>query len=352
MRCVWAPQVPSRNPTPQSLLLGVQGPQVHSAHSLPGPPFFILSATPGNRAQDSPFLWSGLTWPPAPFQSPAPAASPFFLATAEVSASKARRARRRKLRRCILRGEHGSQESPPGAAGVDHPPNFAPVPRPGPKGRAATAADLGGLAARRQPGRTAGGISPGASWSPGRSSDPLPASGPQMGSGWGAQSRRAPSGAPHAHSLAARARGFAPSRAGLSRSGRGPFCLQNRSEPVTWAPAPSPLPRKDLPRPLPSSPRRPRPQRPRLPSLPAPLPPSFRRSPHTLASPGLCPRLSDTRLSWAPPSSDPGLSRPRASVWSPHPIPHAPIWRSIGPSPGLLSPFPPGRPFPSTATEP
>lgn len=224
MRCVWAPQVPSRNPTPQSLLLGVQGPQVHSAHSLPGPPFFILSATPGNRAQDSPFLWSGLTWPPAPFQSPAPAASPFFLATAEVSASKARRARRRKLRRCILRGEHGSQESPPGAAGVDHPPNFAPVPRPGPKGRAATAADLGGLAARRQPGRTAGGISPGASWSPGRSSDPLPASGPQMGSGWGAQSRRAPSGAPHAHSLAARARGFAPSRAELSRSGRrGPF---------------------------------------------------------------------------------------------------------------------------------
>ena len=105
MRCVWAPQVPSRNPTPQSLLLGVQGPQVHSAHSLPGPPFFTLSATPGNRAQDldldSPFLGSGLTWAPAPFQSPAPAVSPFFLATAEVSASKARRARRRKLRRCI-----------------------------------------------------------------------------------------------------------------------------------------------------------------------------------------------------------------------------------------------------------
>ena len=91
MRCVWAPQVPSRNPTPQSLLLGVQGPQVHSAHSLPGPPFFTLSATPGNRAQDldldSPFLGSGLTWAPAPFQSPAPAVSPFFLATAEVSAS-------------------------------------------------------------------------------------------------------------------------------------------------------------------------------------------------------------------------------------------------------------------------
>lgn len=47
MRCVWAPQVPSRKPTPQSLLLGVQGPQIHSAHSLPGPPFFTLSTTHG-----------------------------------------------------------------------------------------------------------------------------------------------------------------------------------------------------------------------------------------------------------------------------------------------------------------
>ena len=127
MRCVWAPQVPSQNPTPQSLLLGVQGPQVHSAHSLPGPPFFTLSATPGNRAQDldldSPFLGSGLTWAPAPFQSPAPAVSPFFLATAEVSASKARRARRRKLRRCILRGEHGSESSPhPGGRRRGPPP--------------------------------------------------------------------------------------------------------------------------------------------------------------------------------------------------------------------------------------
>ena len=143
MRCVWAPQVPSRNPTPQSLLLGVQGPQVHSAHSLPGPPFFILSATPGNRAQDSPFLWSGLTWPPAPFQSPAPAASPFFLATAEVSASKARRARRRKLRRCILRGEHGS-ESPPGAAGVDPPPQLCPSSQARPKGSGCYCGGLGG----------------------------------------------------------------------------------------------------------------------------------------------------------------------------------------------------------------
>lgn len=52
MRCVWAPQAPSRKPAPQSLLLGVQGPQVHSAHSLPGPPFFTLSKMHGNRAQD------------------------------------------------------------------------------------------------------------------------------------------------------------------------------------------------------------------------------------------------------------------------------------------------------------
>lgn len=43
MRWVWAPQVPSRKPTPQSLLLGVQGPQVHSEHSLPRLPFLTLS---------------------------------------------------------------------------------------------------------------------------------------------------------------------------------------------------------------------------------------------------------------------------------------------------------------------
>ena len=49
-RWVWAPQVPSRKPTPQSLLLGVQGPQVHSAHSFPGPPFFTLSKTHGERS--------------------------------------------------------------------------------------------------------------------------------------------------------------------------------------------------------------------------------------------------------------------------------------------------------------
>lgn len=68
MRCACAPQVPSRNPTLQSLLLGVQGPQVHSVHLPPGPPFLTL---------------------------------PFFLATAELSASRVRRARRRKPWSCM-----------------------------------------------------------------------------------------------------------------------------------------------------------------------------------------------------------------------------------------------------------
>ena len=48
-RWVWPPQVPSRKPAPQSLLLGAQGPHVHSEHSLPGPPFFTLSKTHGGQ---------------------------------------------------------------------------------------------------------------------------------------------------------------------------------------------------------------------------------------------------------------------------------------------------------------
>lgn len=50
MRCVCAPQVPSRKPAPQSLLLGMQGPQVHSAHSLPALTFLPLSAGRGQSS--------------------------------------------------------------------------------------------------------------------------------------------------------------------------------------------------------------------------------------------------------------------------------------------------------------
>lgn len=153
-------------------------------------------------------------------------------------------------------------------------------------------------------------------------------------------------------SLPARAASLPPAPGRPAPAAAAPFVSRTGLSRSHGPPAPSPPLRKDLPRPLPSNPHRPP-----TPASPPPLPP---RAPTPLFPP-LAPHPRLTRplpsalrrpALLGPPSSDPGLSRPRASVRSPNPIPHAPVWSSIGPSPGLPSPFPPGRPLPSTATEP
>lgn len=128
-----------------------------------------------------------------------------------------------------------------------------------------------------------------------------------------------PPGPLRAHSLAARGAALPPAP-GPSRSGRrGPFCLQNRSEPVTWVPAPSPPPHPTgegpAPPPPPQTRAAPGPRRPRLRSRPAP--------------PALLPRLpaAGPRTPRSPragrPRSDDGLCR-------------SPIFRVWGlPAPGL-----------------
>lgn len=114
------------HPAPDALRLGPAGALAESHAAVlaaggAGPPGPLGALAPRasllhfvcNAGEQSSGPGLGLTLPGLrPPQPPAPAESPFFLATAEVSARRARRARRRKLRRCILRGEHGS-ESPP-----------------------------------------------------------------------------------------------------------------------------------------------------------------------------------------------------------------------------------------------
>lgn len=218
-----------------------------------------------------------------------------------------RRARRRKPRCCILGvgvgGEVGSESPrlPPSPRGAAHARTSHPRPH-SPGLRAGAAAGFWGrpLAASR-------GAQPEASpWGGPGAQDaaqtptlpPAPrAAGAQRARGRGR--RHTPAGTPRAHSLAARGAALPPAP-GPSRSGRrGPFCLQNRSEPVTWAPAPSPPPppRKDPPRPLPSNPRRPQ-----TPASPPPLPPR--------ASRALLPRLPAAGPRTTPRSPRPG--RPRS----------------------------------------
>lgn len=177
---------------------------------------------------------------------------------------------------------------------------------------------------RRLPG---GGLEP---RTPLRPPPRLRASGRLGPSGRGVEAAAArPPGPLRAHSLAARGAALPPAP-GPSRSGRrGPFCLQNRSEPVTWVPAPSPPPTppgKDLPRPLPLKPAPP--PDPDVPaSAPAPRPRRF--------CPGFPPRVpappvrparavrARTTGSAGPPSSESGVCRPQASLlpWLPRPLP-------------------------------
>lgn len=128
-----------------------------------------------------------------------------------------------------------------------------------------------------------------------------------------------PPGPLRAHSLAARGAALPPAP-GPSRSGRrGPFCLQNRSEPVTWVPAPSPPPHphrgRTCPAPSPSNPRRPR-----TPTSPPPLPP---RAPGASAP-------ASRRGSPHPPFAPRG---PSALGRRALPVPHLPSLGSAGPRP-------------------
>lgn len=114
-------------------------------------------------------------------------------------------------------------------------------------------------------------------------------------------------------------------------------------------PRPSPPPTKDLPRPLPSNPRRPRPRRPRLRSLPeppAPLPPLPAARPHTLALPRLArpvPSAFRRRALLASPAPAPGL-RPVPAPPVPSPQSRAPSAQAPVCRPRPLPP-PQGRPL-------
>lgn len=102
---------------------------------------------PGHGTQAASPEAAGLTCP-SPALLPSPT-SPFFLATAEASASRVRRTRRKKPRCCILGGELGSESRPPHPvlfptgeprAWAAHPfPHFS-----GPKSRAVHAAAAAG----------------------------------------------------------------------------------------------------------------------------------------------------------------------------------------------------------------
>lgn len=227
MRCVWAPQVPSRKPTPQSLLLGVQGPQIHSAHSLPGPPFFTLSTThgeqssgprPGETHSETPSWSPGLGTEAAGLTCPAPAL--LKPPTLHITFLFGHRRGERQ------QGEEGEEEEasalhPGGRARVRvltggrrrEPPT--PFPQfPGPKGRAATAvaADLGGWPLPASRGAQREESPQGPSGARDSAQTPTPPPAPRSAAAEGPKPPRALRGP--ARSLARCPRCFAPSRAG------------------------------------------------------------------------------------------------------------------------------------------
>lgn len=141
---------PRGNPRRSPCCWGCRAPRSTPRTRSPGRPSSLCLQRTGNTVQDpghgethagtrswGPGLGTqvaGLTCPSPALLCPPPRRSPFFLATAEVSANRVRRAKRRKLRCCILGGEHGSEPPPvPFATGCRGrgPPNpLSPFSRP------------------------------------------------------------------------------------------------------------------------------------------------------------------------------------------------------------------------------
>lgn len=303
---------PRGNPLRSPCCWGCRAPRSTRHTRSPGRPSSLCLQRTGNRTQDpgqerlSQRPPPGVAAAPRPSFNPSTPVSPFFLATASVSASRAKRARRRKPRRCILGGEHGSG-SPSGAAGVDLPPPFPSFQAQG-VGLVRRRRRTQGrwpLAARRGARREAS--PPGAVCSPGRSSDPHPASSPQVGCGRGAEAAVRPPG-PRAltRSLPALLRSL-PRRARPAPAAAAPF-VSRTGLSRSHGPPPPPPPTEEGPAPSPQTRAAPRPRGPRLRSRPAPpasTPASRQSAPH-------------------PPSPDAQLSRPRASVRSWHALSLAP----------------------------
>lgn len=209
-------------------------------------------------------------------------------------------------------------QSTPGAAGVDQSPQLCPSSQASPKGRGCGRGGGGPGGADRQPGCTAGGISP---WAPEPGTQlrpPSRASGPQLGSaGWGPKLPR--TSGPCTSPPAARARGFCPSRAVPLRPPRpllSPEPVWSRS----YGPPPLPLLRKrPAPAPSPQTRTALTPAS-RLPSLPRPYPLFPPLAPH--------PRLHPASALRSQTPGSPGL-------------PHPPIPASCrGPPSGPRTPFP------------
>lgn len=243
MRCVWAPQVPSRNPTPQSLLLGVQGPPGPPSTLAPRPPFFTLSATPGNRELRT-RTRTHPSWGPAspglrPLPSPpAPAVSCSF-GHRGGEGQQGEEAGREEASALHPEGRAWVRV-PPGAAGVVNPPTLPQFPGQA-QGLGCYCGDggLGGAGPSPPARRCTAEESPRGLLEPGTQLRPPPGLRTPAGQPLGPRPPRTLRGPARSLARCPRAPQLCslPRRAVPLRPPR-PFCLKNRSEPVTWAPAP------------------------------------------------------------------------------------------------------------------